>query len=104
MIRGTTPTEVYKLNNSDIDLDECRQIWVTIIDWKCKEFKWDLSRLTIDNEEKTISLTLTQEETLEFSPGQAYAQLRFLYDDDSAFASKRIGFNIEDVKKGGVIE
>ena len=103
MIRGTTPTEVYKIDNTDVNLSDCKQIWVTIVDWSTKEFTWDLSRLTIDNTEKTISLTLTQEETLAFTPGGAYAQLRFLYNDDSAFASKRIGFNIEDVKKGGVI-
>lgn len=104
MIRGTTPTEVYKIDNTDVDLSECSQIWVTIVDWSTKEYTWDISRLTIDAEEHSISLTLTQAETLAFTPGQAYAQLRFLYNDGSAFASKRIGFNIEDVKKGGVIE
>lgn len=103
MYRGTTPTEVYKINNADVDLSECKQIWVTIVDWSTKEFTWDINRLTIDAGERTISLTLTQEETLAFTPGGAYAQLRFLYNDNSAFASKRIGFKIEDVKKGGVI-
>jgi len=103
MIRGTTPTEVYKINNADVDLSECKQIWVTIVDWSTAEYKWDLSRLTVDAGEHTVSLTLTQTETLAFTPGAAYAQLRFLYNDDSAFASKRIGFTIEDIKKGGVI-
>lgn len=104
MIRGTTPTEVYHIDNTDVDLSDCKQIWVTIVDWSCKEYTYDINRLLIDAEERTISLTLTQAETLAFVPGDAYAQIRFLYNDDSAFASKRIGFIIEDVKKGGVIE
>lgn len=104
MYRGTTPTEVYKINNADVDLSECKQIWVTIVDWSTKEYTWDIDRLTIDAGEHTVSLTLTQTETLKFVPGQAFTQLRFLYNDDSAFASKRIGLNIEDVRKDGVIE
>jgi len=104
MIRGTTPTEFYLIDNTDVDLTDCKQIWVTIVDWSLAEYTWDIDRLTIDAAERTVSLTLTQTETLAFIPGEAYAQLRFLYNDDSAFASKRIKFNIEDIKKGGVIE
>ena len=103
MIRGTTPTEVYTIGESSLDLSQCTQIWVTIVDYSCKEFTWDIDRLTVDSANNTISLTLTQLETLEFTPGGAYAQSRFLYSDGSAFASKRVSFAIEDVKKGGVI-
>lgn len=102
MIKGTTPTEIYHVG-SKIDLDLCTQIWITIVDWNGEEFTWDINRLVIDNAEHTISLTLSQTETLRFATGRAYVQIRFLYDDETAFASKRIAFNIEDVKKGGVI-
>lgn len=103
MIRGTTPTEVYKITGTDVDLSKCKQIWVTIVDFASREHFWDMDRLTIDPEQQTVSLTLSQEETFSFAVGQAYAQIRFLYDDDSAFASKKIKFVIEDIKKGGVI-
>ena len=105
MIRGTTPTETYTLQGADdLDLTRCVQIWVTITDSWGIDFTWDKTRLVIDPQERTIELTLTQEETLAFAVGTARAQIRFLYDDGSAFASKRLIFEIEDVRRGGVIE
>ena len=103
MMRGTTPTEIYKINSTKVDLSACKQIWVTIVDWDCMEYSWGIDRLDIDAENDTVSLTLTQAETLAFVPGRAYAQLRFLHNNDKAFGSKRICFDIEDIKKGGEI-
>lgn len=105
MFRGTTPTEIYTIKNRGaLDLSKCEQIWVTIVDRGAHAHTYDIDRLTIDATAGTISLALTQEETLAFSVGAAYAQLRFLYIDGTAFASRRVNFEIEDVKRGGVIE
>ena len=107
MIRGTTPTEVFKVTNpsgDSIDLLACKQIWITMVDHKGREFTWDIERLTIDDDEKTISLTLTQEETLALAVGRAQIQLRFLTADDVAFASMPSAIMVYDVRKGGTIE
>ena len=106
IIRGTTPTETFVLHGADeLDLTKCSQIWVTITDSYGIDHKWEKDRLTVDAQERTIDLTLTQEETLSFSVGTARIQLRFLYYDGSAFASKKgVTTEIEDVRKGGVIK
>lgn len=102
MIRGTTPTEVFTVNNPEaIDLAQCSQIWATITDNSGKDYTWDSERLVVDG--NTISLELTQEETLRFKVGAARAQLRFLYSDGTAFASRPCPLRIEDVRKDGVI-
>ncbi len=102
MIRGTTPTEVFTVNNPEvIDLSQCSQIWATITDNSGKDYTWDLERLVVNGDE--ISLELTQTETLAFKVGAARAQLRFLYNDGTAFASKPVPLRIEDVRKDGVI-
>ena len=104
MTRGTTHTETYTITNPQgVDLSNCVQIWVTITDFRGRSYTFDISRLTIDAENNTISLTLTQEETLAFAVGKAKVQLRFLYNDDKAFASIPLPFMIDDVRREGVI-
>lgn len=105
MRRGTTPTEVYTIENpgTSVDLSYCTQVWATITDRSGRDFTWDINRLVIDTANNKVELTLTQEETLAFAVGTARAQLRFLEDDGTAFASKPVSFQIDDVRKGGVI-
>lgn len=105
MRRGTTPTEVYTITNPEqtVDLSYCTQVWVTITDRAGHDFTFDIDRLVLDTANNKVELTLTQEETLAFAVGTARAQLRFLEDDGTAFASKPVSFPIDDVRKGGVI-
>lgn len=104
MIRGTTPTEIYTITNPQVvDLNNCVQIWVTISDYRGHHYTFDISRLTIDASDNAISLTLTQEETLALAVGKATVQIRFLYNDDSVFATKPLTFMVEDVRREGVI-
>ena len=60
--------------------------------------------MTLNNEEHKISLKLTQEETLALTPGNAFAQIRFLYNDGTAFVSERIEFVVKDVENDEVME
>lgn len=102
IIRGTTPTEVFAVNNPEvIDLSRCTQIWATITDKSGTDYTWDIERLVVDGD--NISFELTQEETLAFKVGAARVQFRFLYDNGKAFASKPVPLRIEDVRKDGVI-
>lgn len=104
MIRGTTPTETYTIKGaSNLDLTRCAQIWATITDKRGNDYTWGRDRLVVDNENKTISLTLTQEETLDFVAGEASVQIRFLYDGGEAFATKPLKFAIENARREGVI-
>lgn len=104
MIRGTTPTETYTLENPGVvDLDQCVEIWVTFHDHVGHDFTWDIDRLTLDEENHEITLTLTQEETLALAVGKCQVQIRFLYNTGAAFATEPAYFEVENVRKDGVI-
>ena len=102
MYRGTTPTFIFQID-TPIDLSSMEQIWVTIRDGARIKHNWDITRLTIDNEEKTIGLWLSQLETLAMHPGIGVAQIRFLTTGGSAFTTERTQINISPTLKGGVI-
>ena len=105
MTRGTTPTEVYTIPLPEgVKLSQCTQIWVTISDRAGINYKWDITRLQIDDENNKVSLTLTQAETLAFAIGRAKVQVRLLFNNGSSAATLPVGFEINDVKEGGVIE
>lgn len=102
MYRGTTPTLVFKLD-TELDLTTLTQVWVTIQNGDT-QYTYDITRVTIDNEEKTLSISLTQEETLAYKKVISLAQIRLLTSDDKALATNVVDFNIHNVLKGGVIE
>lgn len=100
MYRGTTPTLVFTIN-SEIDLNTIKEVWIT----------FDLSPLLtytkndveIDDSLKTITLKLTQDDTLKFTKHNVNVQLRFLLDNDEAYASPIKSITVNDIIKGGVI-
>ena len=104
MRRGTTPTFVFQLDSSDLDLTTLTQVWVTIDDGRSEAKTWDISSVTIDNDNKQISLYLTQAETLALSTGIARVQIRMLTSDGAALATEYSTIEIHDVLKKGVIE
>lgn len=104
IVQGTTPTVRFRIRNlGRVDLNKCTQIWITIVDSMGREHFWDLTRITINAAEGKISVKLTQQETLAMVIGMAVAQVRFLYQDGSAFPSKPKYLLIRKVRKGGVI-
>lgn len=107
MYRGTTPTIVLQLN-SDVDLSELEQIWVTFKN-KSAEKTYDIDEVELDNENKTVSVTMSQEDTLAFQTcgnlqGKVEIQIRLLDQDGIASASNIAEVNLLRILKEGVIE
>jgi hypothetical protein len=101
MYRGTTPTITLKLN-TDFDFDNIKQIWFTVAT-SAKKLTKTLKDVTINSEKSTISVNLTQEETLMFAPGTVSVQARILTNDGEAFATPIKTTTISQVLEGGVI-
>ena len=105
IIRGTTPTLSFKVKN-EMDLDNISEVWITFkskAGAKPKEKTYDISDVTIDNVEKQIILSLTQEDTLYFSDTIMRVQVRLRMNDDMAYASAIMDTNIGQILKEGVI-
>lgn len=102
IIRGTTPT--IKINiTSDIDLNNVIQVWVYIYQFgKCKVDKV-IEDVVIDATNKKVSVTLTQDDTLELKAGDALFQIRMLLDDGTALATVASKTTIAEIYKDGVI-
>lgn len=101
MYRGTTPTLVYKFN-SNFDLSTIKEVWVTLEN-PSKELTLDINNVSIDNENKTISIILSQEDTLEFSSGRVKTQIRLLDDKNKAYATNVKILDMNNILKEGVI-
>ena len=103
MYRGTTPTISIKVN-TDIDLSDLAECWVT---FKAhiggKEETYDLSDLIIDPVEKTITVAMTQLETLFFAEGRVFVQVRLRTNDDLAYASEIKELSMNGILKDGEI-
>lgn len=102
MIRGTTPTIILNLSTS-VDLSEVKEMWVTLKS-ALKEKTFEKSELTIQPSSYSVSLTLSQEDTLEFSAGDVRVQVRFLMNNGRAYASNIKQLRMDEILKDGVIE
>lgn len=103
MYRGTTPTITFKIN-SDLDLTDIAECWVTFkahIGDKTETF--DKTDLIIDAQEKTITVAMTQEETLFFKEGRIFVQIRMRMNDDLAYASDIKEMTMNGILKDGEI-
>lgn len=102
MFRGTTPTLTYKLN-TDIDLTDIVQIWVTLSDG-VNQITKDINDVIIDNVEHTVQVKLSQEDTLLLNGGsKAKTQIRLLDGNDNAYASSIKEVMLNSILKDGVI-
>ena len=102
MIRGTTPTIILNLSTS-VDLEQVKEMWVTLKS-ALKEKTYEKSELTIEPSSHTVSVTLSQEDTLEFSAGEIRIQVRFLLENGRAYATNIKALKLEEILKDGVIE
>jgi hypothetical protein len=101
MYLGTTPTITLKIN-TDFDFKDVKQIWFTISSMSKKITK-TIDDVILDNDNKTMSITLTQEETFYFSAGIIEVQARILTINGEALATPIKTTSFERVLEGGVI-
>lgn len=79
MVRGTTPTYIFTFPN-DIDLGIAETVWVTFAN---KQYQILLTKRDddLDISANTVSVFLTQEETLAMQRSEIYIQINWTYDD-----------------------
>lgn len=79
MVRGTTPTYTFKLPQ-DIDLGIAETVYVTFSN---KQYQTLLTKRDddLDINNNTVSVFLSQEETLSIPKGEALVQINWIYDD-----------------------
>jgi hypothetical protein len=102
MYRGTTPTITFKIS-SDLNFNYIKEVWFTLVSGSKKITKTK-SECSLDEDAKTISITLTQEETLKFSTGSVNVQMRILTKEGKAFATPIKTLSINNILKEGVIK
>lgn len=100
MIRGTTPTLKLKLNG--IETSRLASVYVTIKQGEKEVTKTNDDGIVAESE-SVLSVPLAQEDTLTFSQGYVYIQLRAMTTDDLAIASKTRLVLMDDILKEGVI-
>ena len=103
MYRGTTPTIKVKLKNTDLKFETIEKIWFTLKS-NIKEKTYEKEELTLNDEEKIISVKMSQEDTLSFSSGEIKIQIRFKDALGNSFVTKICKTTMNEILKGGVIK
>ena len=100
MIRGTSPTIVLKLIG--MDLDRIETAYVTF-----KQGRRGITKITTGDDvtitEEGLEVFLSQEDTLEFKPGEVQIQVRGMTTDNVAFATDIVTREMNDILQEGVI-
>lgn len=103
MIRGTTPTIVLKFPEDaqpDFTNIEALQLTLNSSDHKLVVNE---DRVTIDAENNTIKLLLTQQDTLAFNAGTIEIQIRIKFNNSGVWASGIKKTTMNRILEGGVI-
>ena len=107
--RGST-TEITVHIPESLDMPSIQNIWLYIaqgIDGFNNKVVIDRSyakdEIEKDDIERTLTVILTQEETLALKVGDGVCQLRLYFDDDTCFPSAEEKVRVLDVYKGGVM-
>lgn len=100
MRRGTTPT--LKVKVKGIKLERLASIYLTLKQHN-NEVTKTKEEMTIE-ENNILSCPLSQEDTLKFSMGYVYIQIRAVTDDGVAVASNIEQRIMQEILKGGIIE
>lgn len=86
MTQGTTPTVTLHLNGTGADLTDAARVRV-IFSQGDQVLKLDGPSARVEVEPNTVTVTLTQEETLLFSPGTLMVQVRWAQADGTTAAT-----------------
>lgn len=99
MHRGTTPTHKFTF---DFPKENIGSIYITYM--QNKQVRFEKSKDDITFEDGTVSVKLTQEETLKFTvTGDVEIQIRFTDTSDNAYASNIVQVPVGRILKEGVI-
>ena len=90
MIRGTTPTIMFRLN--DLDNEDIKNIYFTI-----EQGRNQLTKTEYEYENGVYHIKLTQEETLSFSEGKIKCQVKVLLLDGNVVASSIKTLGMTDI-------
>lgn len=102
IIRGTTPTITMTVNN-DMDISTLVDVWVYISQGGKTKIDKKFSDLSFDYANKSMSVTLTQTDTLALKAGDALIQVRAITSDGVALGMVAQSIDIEEVYKNGII-
>lgn len=101
MYQGTTPTIPFTIKG--IDLTQAR-VFLTLQDqrtWETQTYDSSGDKVMVsfsaEDDETTIQLTLTQEETLAISEGKIMVQARWVLANNKAGASDKASLTVNDV-------
>lgn len=98
MYRGTTPINIFR---TDVDLTDASVLFITYVQ-NCKVIlEKELSDVKIQKE--TITVFLSQKETLLFTEGIITIQIRAKFPDGSSIASSLIRTSAKEILKDGEI-
>lgn len=98
MIRGTTPTHTFRVS---VDLREADVVWLTYS--QREKVVVEKSKADMEITENTVTVKLTQEDTLKFKEDCVYAQIRARFSDGTAIACPVRRTTAQKVLKEGII-
>lgn len=96
ILQGTTPTLTIELDPEDLNVNAIAALKF-VMKQRNTVTEYNLSDVTVDVEENTISYRFTEEETFAFiADTLLFVQLRFLMVDGSICGTNRMTFSIDD--------
>ena len=99
ILRGTTPTFTFTL---PFEADTLDAFWVSFRQSKT-EMNKEKGNPGVTQNLKAITVTLSQEETLQFAAGKCQIQIRGRDKTGKAIASNIMSIEVADVLRSGVI-
>lgn len=103
IIQGTTPTLVITVNE-DLDFSMITEAWIYIAQQNKVKIDKTYTDVTFNQAAKTLSVLLSQEDTLNVKDGEAIFQMRLLLSDGTALGVKGKRIDIVKTYKGGIIK
>ena len=104
MYRGTTPTLIFNVNLASEILADLAEAYITIQGNNVDTLEFAMENIAIDSVNKTMSIKLTQEQTLAYSPkAMLNMQIRCKDSVGNAYACNIVSCSIEKILKDGVI-
>ena len=100
IVRGTTPTLTFTL---PFEVDNLDAFWISFKQQNKVELNKEKGASGVTQKNYTITVTLSQEETLQFGAGKCLIQIRARDTSGKAVASNTMNFEVADVLRSGVI-